>query len=212
MAVYRQDAVNWSQGRSIFSGFLASGHQGPGQYMNNVRDGALMMVALCGWLLLSSLASADVLVDQSVMLGQSVEGNSQILGNERGNFAVHIERGFVKLNLVDRIDLTEGGSLSSRLCFLSDMGKGEYRLTASSWHGLHDDQLVFRSAEDDIPYAMSIGESSGDEFQSNSAGAIDPSCSTGSQASLTVSVDNSLLPDLWLGSYTDTITLLVLPE
>lgn len=183
--------------------------------MNPVRY-YVLVILLGGSLVFSSLVGADVLVDQSMMLGQSVEGNSQIPGIQNSNFAVYIDKGFVKLNLTDRIDLTEGGSLSSPLCFLSDMGKGEYRVSASSWHALQDGRTVFRSAGDDIPYAMAIGghalEPGSDVFLSSSLGATELSCSTGSQTSLTVSVDRLFLPDLWRGSYTDTITLLVHPE
>lgn len=183
--------------------------------MNPVRY-YVLVILLGGSLVFSSLVGADVLVDQSMMLGQSVEGNSQIPVLQNSNFAVYIDKGFVKLNLTDRIDLTEGGSLSSPLCFLSDMGKGEYRVSASSWHALQDGRTVFRSAGDDIPYAMTIGgnalEPGSDVFLSSSLGATELSCSTGSQTSLTVSVDRLFLPDLWRGSYTDTITLLVHPE
>jgi len=213
--VYKHDSVNGSQRRLFFSGCLAFDHAGPGQHMSPVRDVAALLVFL-GWLLLSSLAAADVVVDQSLMLGQSVEGNSHFLDDRSSNFAVHIEKGFVKLNLIDRIDLTEGSSLSSSMCIFSDMGKGEYRVSASSWHELHDGQMVFRSDGNAIPYAMSIGgglfETGNGAFQSSTRGAADLSCLTGDQSSLTLSVDSSLLPDLWRGSYTDTITLLVHPE
>lgn len=211
----RLNSFNSSQGRSVFSGFSPSNHAGPGQSMNAVRD-SVVMIVLGGWLLLSSLAAADVLVDQSMMLGQSVEENSHFPGDQNNNFAVYIDKGFVKLNRIDVIYLTEEGSLSGSLCFFSDMGKGEYDVSASSWHELYGGQMAFRSRGDDIPYSMSIAassqESGGNALQSNSPGATDPSCSTGRQASLTLSVDRQFLPDLWRGSYTDTITLLVHPE
>ena len=211
----RYDLLKGSQRRLFFSGCLHFNYASRVQGMDPVRYAAVMILA-AGWLCLSSIAVADVLVDQSLMLGQSVEGNSHLLSDRSSNFAVHIEKGFVKLNLADRIDLTEGSSLSSSLCFYSDMGKGEYRVSASSWHELHDGQMVFRSESDDIPYAMTIGgdylDTGNDAHQSSSLGAPDRSCLTGDQASLTLSVDRSLLPDLWRGSYTDTITLLVHPE
>lgn len=199
--------------RSCFAGSLPLYDGSSGQSMNPVRG---LLIVFGSWLVFSSLAAADVLVDQSMMLGKSVEGNSQFPGVQNSNFAVRIDTGFVKLNLIEHIDLTEGGSFSSSLCFFSDMGKGEYRVIASSWHALQDGNMVFKSEGDDIPYTMSFSgrlfESGSDVFQSSSLSGVDLSCSTGSQASLTVSVDSAYLPDLWHGSYTDTITLLVHPE
>jgi len=176
----------------------------------------IRLLVVCHFLVFSMYTSADVLVDQSMMLGQSAEASSQLLDSGNNNFTVHIETGFVRLNLADHIDLSAGSLFSSALCFNSDMDPGEYRVSAITSQVNNSDPMVFRSRTDKIPYEMYVGgqvlTEDSDLFASSAYRVEDLSCVTGSHVNLTVSVDGSFLPDLWHGGYTDTIWLRVHPE